>query len=207
MLITNDTKESIKSTFKFFTDYYKILIGNFLTLNVPKYCNNQSCTIMENIYDTTLFHQIALYINGLNFLIFILMFAIEIKREKWCILKLDQDTNKSMCNLDTEIEQYPKLKKEMKNINKKYFFITKICVISQIINISISVVDIYYKSYGFRSFTPFTSYIMVILYHLYNSYNVYKESLMNERVYSSFLSEPKNYNSIDADYKKNINII
>lgn len=41
MLITNDTKESIKSTFKFFTDLYKILIGNFLTLTVPKYCNNQ----------------------------------------------------------------------------------------------------------------------------------------------------------------------
>jgi len=38
------------------------------------------------------------------------MYGIEIKREKWCINYLDQDINKSITNLDLEIEKYPNLK-------------------------------------------------------------------------------------------------
>ena len=207
MIIKEDTKQSIKSTFKFFIEFYKILIGNFLTLTVPKHCGNHSCTIMNNINDTTLFHQIALYINGISFILFIMMYGIEIKREKWCINYLDEDKTKSISNLDIEIENYSNLKKYMRSINSKYAVITKICILSQFTNICISSVDVAYKWYGYRSFTPFSSYIIVILMKLYNSYNVSRESLLYERAYSTFLTDPKIYNTIDKDYKIKINAI
>lgn len=204
MKIKEDTKQSVKSTFKFFIEFYKILIGTFLTLTVPKHCGSNSCTIMNNVNDTTLFHQIALYINGISFLLFIMMYGIEIKREKWCINKLDEDKSKSISNLDLEIENYGGLKKEMHSINKKYALITKVCILSQFVNICVSSVDVAYKWYGYRSFTPFSSYIIVILMKLYNSYNVSRESLLYERAYSTFLTDPKIYNTIDEDYKKKL---
>ena len=222
MIIKQDTKQSIKSTFKFFIEFYKILIGSFLTLTVPKYCGNSnsisnsnssssysnlnnSCTIMNNIADNNVFHQFALYTNAISFIIFIIMYGIEIKREKWCINYLDQDINKSITNLDLEIEKYPNLKNQMYYINKNYALITKICILSQFINITISTIDISYKWYGFKSFTPFTSYIIVIFMKLYNSYYISSESLLYERAYSSFLTEPIIFNTIDKDYNIKLN--
>ena len=95
-MISEDTKQTAKSSFKFFIEFYKIIIGTFLTLTVPKHCGNNSCTILENIYDTTLLHRIALYFNSFSFFLFILMYAIEIKRENWCINYLDEDKSKSI---------------------------------------------------------------------------------------------------------------
>lgn len=214
MIIKQDTKQSIKSTFKFLIEFYKILIGSFLTLTVPKYCGNSitsnaninnSCTIMNNIRDNNVFHQFALYTNAISFIIFIIMYGIEIKREKWCINYLDQNINKSITNLDLEIEKYPNLKNKMYHINKNYALITKICILSQFINITISTIDISYKWYGFKSFTPFTSYIIVIFMKLYNSYYISSESLLYERAYSSFLTEPIIFNTIDKDYNIKLN--
>jgi len=200
MFVSQDKKQYVKSTFKFLIEIYKIFVGTFLTLTVPKYCGTSSCTIIQNIQDTTMFHRIALYINLLNFCFFLCMYYIELKRERWCIKYLDIDLNKSIANLDTEIERYPKFKKEMRVMNKYYSLITKICVCNQVVNIAVSAVDIYYKYYGFRSLTPFSTYVLVILMKLYNSYYVSHESLVHERAYSAFLSDPTNYNSIDKDY-------
>ena len=201
MIIKEDTKQSLKSTFIFFIDFYKIFIGNFLTLTVPKNCGTNSCTIINNIYDNHLFHKIALYTNCICFILFIIMYAIEIKREKWCINYLDEDRSKSISNLDLEIENYGDLKKEMYSINYKYALIIKICIFSQFTNICISGIDIYYKWNGYSSFTPFSSYVFVILMKLYNSYYISHESLLYERAYSCFLTDPKIYNTIDYDYK------
>jgi len=159
---------------------------------------------MNNIGDNNVFHQFALYTNVISFIIFIIMYGIEIKREKWCINYLDRDINKSITNLDLEIEKYPNLKNQMYYINKNYALITKICILSQFINITISTIDISYKWYGFKSFTPFTSYIIVIFMKLYNSYYISSESLLYERAYSSFLTEPIIFNTIDKDYNNSL---
>lgn len=201
MICSQDRKQYYKCVFIFCIEIYKIFIGTFLTLTVPKYCKQNSCTILENIYDNNVFHRCALGINIINFCLLLLMYYYEIIRENWCIKYLDVDLEKSMSNLDIEIETYPDLKKYMRQINLKYNLICKICIFNQVINICISLVDIIIKYYGFRSLIPFLTYIMVIIHKLYNSYNVSSESLKHERAYSAFLTELTIYNTIDEDYK------
>jgi hypothetical protein len=203
-MIKQDTIQKIKSLSNFSLEFYKILIGTFLTITVPKKCINSinsSCSIIDNINDTYFIHRYALYFNSFSFFIFILMYLIELKREKWCIIYLDEDKSKPMDNLDVEIENYSTLKKQMLTINKYYSMITRVCFVSQICNICFSGVDIYFKWYGIKSFIPFNSYIIVIFTKLYNSYNISKQSLLYERAYSAFLNDPKIYNTIDKDYK------
>ena len=196
-MLSQNTKQYLKSSFKFCLELYKILVGTFLTLTVPKHCGATSCSLMQNVLDTSLFHRAALVVNMVCFLLFCALYAVETRREKWCIQNLECDMTKSQNHLDLEIEAYPKLKSEMRRMNCRYKQLTLVCIGSQAVNIGLSGVDVAFKFYGFKSMTPFSTYVLVIMMKLYTSYFVSRESLTHERAYSAFLSDPKNYNCIE----------
>jgi hypothetical protein len=116
------------------------------------------------------------------------------------------DKTKSPVNLDTEIEAYPEIKVAMHSLNKKYKTITIICGGVQLINITMSVVDIALAWAGFASVTPLLSYVMLILLKLQTSYGIAKKSLMKERALSAYIRSAKIYNTIDNDFVKPIDV-
>jgi hypothetical protein len=206
MKLTVDNKQRLTTAFLFILESYKIVMGTFLTIFVPQECNQETCTILQNIQNNTVLHRIATISNLISFIVFIAFYSIELKRENWCIKYLDIDDNKASNNLDTEIESYKDIKSNMNKINKHYKIITSICIGTQIINISLSVADILHQFNGISTITPLLSYVILIAIKLIMSYNIAYSSLKDERAYSSFMKISKTYNTIDDDFKHKNNV-
>ncbi len=206
MKLTVDNKQRLTTAFLFILESYKIIMGTFLTIFVPQECNQETCTILQNIQNNTVLHRIATISNLISFIVFIAFYSIELKRENWCIKYLDIDDNKASNNLDTEIESYKDIKINMNKINKHYKIITSICIGTQIINISLSVADILHQFNGISTITPLLSYVILIAIKLIMSFNIAYSSLKDERAYSSFMKISKTYNTIDDDFKHKNNV-
>ncbi len=206
MKLTVDNKQRLTTAFLFILESYKIVMGTFLTIFVPQECNQETCTILQNIQNNTVLHRIATISNLISFIVFIAFYSIELKRENWCIKYLDIDDNKASNNLDTEIELYKDIKSNMNKINKHYKIITNICIGTQIINISISIADILHQFNGISTITPLLSYVILIAIKLIMSFNIAYSSLKDERAYSSFMKISKTYNTIDDDFKHKNNV-
>lgn len=205
MKLDVDTEQRLKTAIGFVLEFYKIVMGTFLTVFVPRSCSDGACTISQNIYDNGLYHQVALGFNALAFLLFLNLYRIELQRENWCIEYLDIDPNKSNENLDCEIEGYPELKNEMAAFNTTYKNSTIACAALQVVNIGVSMKDMSENWAGSVSLTPMLSFILLIMMKLNTAYFVSSEAINTERAYSAYLSGPKTYNTIDKDHRKKPN--
>jgi len=202
MKLDVDTQQRLKTAAGFVLEFYKIAMGTFLTVFVPRSCSDGACTITENIYDNGLYHQVALGFNALAFIFFLNLYRVELQRENWCIKYLDIDPDKANENLDDEIEEYPELKKQMSTLNQSYKTSTVACTALQVMNIGVSLGDIADNWAGSASMTPMLSYILLVVMKLYSAYFVSTEAIKTERAYSAYLSGPKTYNTIDKDHRK-----
>tara|TARA_Y100000389_G_scaffold139087_2_gene136823 strand:+ start:791 stop:1447 length:657 start_codon:yes stop_codon:yes gene_type:complete len=207
MKVNIDTMQRIKGGGIFMLEFYKILMGTFLTIFVPRDCGSRVCTLTDNYKDDEIFHRCVFILNCVSFFTVMVLYYSEIKRENWCITYLDIDENKSLENLDTEIERYPEIKKNMTKLNKQYRNAAYICIGMQFVNIVLSCVDILSNHAGNASLTPMISYIMLIMMKLYNSYFISLSSIKKERAFSAYLKGPKTYNAIDLDHRHPDDII
>ena len=201
MRVDQDNKQRINAVISFGLEFYKILMGTFLTAFIPRECEKGVCSLTDNIYDEELYHRVAISLNAFSFLVFLAFYYAEISRENWAIQYLDIDPDKPNNNLDEEIEDYPEIKKRMKQLNKKYLVTTKFCTGLQVVNIGVSIGDIGSHWAGAATITPLLSSILLIFMKLYASFIVANASIKDERVFSAYLSVPKTFNTIDEDYK------
>lgn len=202
MKLTTDTKQRIQSVCIFCLEFYKVIMGSFLTIFVPQQCEDHMCTITESIQN-----ELGCFIfNIVSCLTLIHLYCIELRRENWCIKYLDIDPSKPNNNLDFEIEEYPEFKKQMEIINKKYKKNALICIVFQSVNITVSTIYIGYYWAGMAAIAPLIGYIILMCTKLYNTSFISKASLKEERAYSAYLTISKTYNTIDEDHKKKIEI-
>ena len=200
----DDTKQRLQGGLTFIIEFYKICMGTFLTVFVPHQCdNNTICTVTYNINSNSdPYHKSVLVFNLISFVVFFVMYFIEVKRENWCINYLDIDYSKPAENLDEEIEYYPTFKYEMHALNRKYKILVDSCIGFQTINIVLSSVDVANNWAGSASLAPMLSYILLIVIKLFHTRNIATSSLKNERAYSAYLSGPKTFNVIDKDHRR-----
>jgi hypothetical protein len=156
---------------------------------------------VENIYDNDTLHIAALSTNAATFALFLALYYTELKRENWCIRNLDMDDEKPADNLDDEIEAYPDLKVQMKNLNARYAGLQKVCSAIAIGNIGVSMADIGSHWAGAATVTPLLSYTLLVAMKLANVQNISSSSLKDERAYSAFMTGPRTYNTIDDDVR------
>lgn len=201
MKITSDNKQRIITLLSMFIEFYKVLMGTFLTIFVPQLCDDTVCTMRQNFFNGSVLNTLGNIWNFSTFSSIILLYFIELKRENWCIKYLDIDDGKNTNNLDTEIELYPKYKKEMVNLNKSYIYAVYLSLVMMFSNFIVSGIVIYQSYTGINSITTFLSFFMLVFVKLYNSWTVGDLSIKNERANSAYMKEPKTYNTIDADYK------
>lgn len=202
MRIDADNKQRIKATLAFGLEFYKVLMGTFLTAFVPRVCDESVCTVSENIYDDEVLHRIAISFNAFSFITFLAFYYSEIKREEWCIKYLDIDPDKANENLNEEIEKYPELKQAMIKLNTNYAKSTKLCGAVQVVNIGLSLADISSRWAGGATLTPLLSYVLLIYMKLFEAYSVSSIAVKDERAFSAYLTGPKTYNTIDKDHKQ-----
>ena len=202
MKLDTDTKQRIKASGLFGIEFYRVLMGAFLTVFVPRTCDDHTCSLVENVTDTETLHLAALACNAATFLFFMALYFVEIRRENWCIKNLDIDDEKPADNLDDEIEGYPKLKQEMASLNKTYSRLGQCCGALQIANVGVSVTDISSHWAGAATLTPLVSYVLLVAIKLATVLSIAAASIKDERAYSAFLTGPKTYNTIDEDVRE-----
>ena len=165
--LSNDQKQIITSTIILFGESFRVFMATLLSVFVPQRCDNQSdkiCTLYDNFHELIDYNVIVLVINFISLASFIVLYAIEYKRENWCIEYLDIDPNQLNSNLKTEIEKYPEFKNNIIYLNNIYNK-TAYCVsIVTIINFSVSsVLVLYYYYLDYRSITVLlTNFILII---------------------------------------------
>ena len=202
-MLSKDSQQALTGASIFALEFYKILCGCFLILFVPQDCGNDKiCSISDNYHNDHLIHKIGLTSNLISFVLFFSLYIIEVQRENYCINKLDIDPDKPNNNLDDEIENYPILKKKLRNLNEKYYNLTFINLFTQFINIGFSTFVISKNYIGGVPLTPLISYVLLLLSKLYSVYFVSNSSLNQERMYSAYLSVNRTFNTIDSDYVK-----
>jgi len=116
---------------------------------------------------------------------------------------LDIDPSLPIENLDTEIDrkEYKPYKHRMASLNQNYKNAVLTCSVAHCTNIAVSMIDIVRSWPGMPALAPLASYIILVSMKLYNSQSIASASLSKERAFSAYLSGPKTYNTIDADYK------
>ena len=198
MKISIDTKQRIQSGLTFCLEFYKVLMGSFLSVFVPQQCGDHLCSMTETVQ-----RELACFvINVISCISLMYLYFIELRRENWCITYLDIDPALPNNNLDTEIETYPKIKDEMKKINTKYRRHALVCLVFQGFNVLVSTVYIGLHWSGATALAPLIGYIILMCTKLYSTMFISNSSLKKERAFSAYLTISKTYNTIDEDHKQ-----
>lgn len=201
MKLHTDTKQRIFTALSMVTEFYKVMMGTFLTIFVPQQCEDTICTLSQNFYNSEILHRSAMVLNFVTFVSVLAFYGVELKRENWCIKYLDIDETKPNNNLDTEIELYPKYKLQMNKLNTYYLYSLYISSILLLTNFIYSSYSVSYDYTGPNTITSILSFFMLVTNKLYTSFGIGRESVKNERAFSAYMRTPKTYNTIDEDYK------
>ena len=81
MRLNTDNKQRLKSLFTFFLEFYKVLMGAYLVVFVPRLCDDGVCSINDNIYNDDVMHRVALGFNSFAFYYSSTYTALNYKRE------------------------------------------------------------------------------------------------------------------------------
>jgi len=207
--MNQDLRQSIKVIGLFCLQTYKIVTGTLLTVFVPQKCETEIenvtetriCTLENNFNNNNEYHSRVLYWNILTMVLFFGYFIIELKREKWVIQNLEVDHNLPDNALKKILKQKPKLDKEMDDLNFYYYYILKITIGAYFINLCLMGKILKTNYHSSATISSFFSFSLLVLMKLYNSYIVAKESIQNDKMLSSFLSEFVSYNNLDPIHK------
>ena len=124
MIVDQDIIQRIKVIGIFVLQFYKVLTGTLLTLFVPQACyseitdgseerNLQICSLMQNYENNEIYHRTTLNWNGFSFLLFVMCYMFELRREHWAIKFLDINNDIPDNALKEKIIEEPKLDKTM----------------------------------------------------------------------------------------------
>lgn len=197
-----DFVQRVKVTGLFVLQFYKIVTGTMLTLFIPQNCEEQICSITQNIENENRYHRIALSWNVITMMSFFIMYIFELKRENWSIRYLDIDNDKPDNALKEVIVKEKVLDKRMDLLNLYYYRIVNFTIFMNMVNIGL-VVKILYNDYHSQSTVScFISFSLLILMKLYNSFSVAYQSVKNDKMMSAYMSEFVSYNVLDSDYIK-----
>lgn len=207
--MNQDIKQSIKVVGLFFLQSYKILTGTLLTIFIPQKCeeiiNNKTetsiCTLEQNFNNNNIYHSQVLNWNILTMVLFFGYFMIELKREKWVIQNLEVDHDLPDNALKEILKKEPQLDKQMDKLNFYYYYILNATIISYFINVALMIKILKTDYHSTTTLSSFFSFILLVFMKLYNSYIVAKESIKNDKMLSSFLSEFVSYNNLDPKHQ------
>ena len=204
--VNEDTKQHFQAIFSLLLESSKVLMATLLVVFVPQRCSENAdgiCTFMDNFEELTNYNKFVLAFNFLSLGIFICLYKIEYKREKWCIQYLDIDPNKPNTNLKIELQytSYESIQKDMKLLNSKYWRISLWTVILYTLNVLFSSILIYSDYYlDYRTITVMLTNIILVGDKLYNCFTISKKSVNEEMACSAYLKTAIIFNVIDSDY-------
>ena len=214
MIVDQDIVQRIKVVGIFALQFYKVLTGTLLTLFVPQACypeltdgseerNLQICTLTQNYENNEIYHRTTLYWNGFSFLLFVMCYMFELRREHWAIKFLDINNDIPDNALKEKIIEEPKLDKQMDRLNRFYYHALLLTSGVYFINIMLMIKILITDYHSMSTISCFVSFVLLVMMKLYNSLSVGYQSVKNDKMMSAFMSEFVSYNVLDSDYLAN----
>ncbi len=214
MIVDQDIVQRIKVVGIFALQFYKVLTGTLLTLFVPQACypeltdgsegrNLQICTLTQNYENNEIYHRTTLYWNGFSFLLFVMCYMFELRREHWAIKFLDINNDIPDNALKEKIIEEPKLDKQMDRLNRFYYHALLLTSGVYFINIMLMIRILITDYHSMSTISCFVSFVLLVMMKLYNSLSVGYQSVKNDKMMSAFMSEFVSYNVLDSDYLAN----
>jgi hypothetical protein len=203
-----NTQQRLLIISQFGMEFYKILTGCFLLFFVPQQCGSNTCRLKDIININSLNYKLTLYLNSLTFILFVILYCIELYRENTLIKYMEVNPKKARDNnsVNLELENLDKKKRNKIIYNRiLYNNIGKICFILFIINSLISGVILYQRQVGSKTISVYFTNILFTITKLENIYEIVNAE---KNVFlSSYMLKRVQYNDIDPyhlEIKKDI---
>ena len=214
MIVDQDIVQRIKVAGIFVLQFYKVLTGTLLTLFVPQACYSeitdgseertlQICTLTQNYENNEVYHRVTLYWNFFSFLLFIMCYIFELRREHWAIKFLDINNDIPDNALKDKIVEEPQLDKKMDQLNKFYYHSLLLTSGVYFINVGLMIKILITEYHSVSTLSCFVSFVLLVMMKLYNSLSVGYQSVKNDKMMSAFVSEFVSFNVLDSDYLAN----
>ena len=214
MIGDQDIVQRIKVGGIFVLQFYKVLTGTLLTLFVPQACYSeitdgseertlQICTLTQNYENNEVYHRVTLYWNFFSFLLFIMCYIFELRREHWAIKFLDINNDIPDNALKDKIVEEPQLDKKMDQLNKFYYHSLLLTSGVYFINVGLMIKILITEYHSVSTLSCFVSFVLLVMMKLYNSLSVGYQSVKNDKMMSAFMSEFVSFNVLDSDYLAN----
>jgi len=200
MIVDQDIVQRIKVGGIFVLQFYKVLTGTLLTLFVPQACYSeitdgseertlQICTLTQNYENNEVYHRVTLYWNFFSFLLFIMCYIFELRREHWAIKFLDINNDIPDNALKDKIVEEPQLDKKMDQLNKFYYHSLLLTSGVYFINVGLMIKILITEYHSVSTLSCFVSFVLLVMMKLYNSLSVGYQSVKNDKMMSAFMSE------------------
>lgn len=212
MRLDVDLVQRFKVMGLFSLQVYKVVTGTMLTLFIPQGCEDvhtdtkRVCSLEENYHNPETFHKLALALNGLSMLLFLITYLLEMRRESWAIRYLDIDSSLPDNSLKEIIRTEPVLDARMDQINKRYWHSLLTTTSFYALNVGVSVKILWDNYHSSSTVTCFLSFTLLVLIKLYNSVVVAYQSVTHDKMMSAYLTEHSSFNALDSDYIRQKNI-
>lgn len=201
MKLSVDNQQRLTAAAIMLLEFYKVTMGTFLVIFVPQQCGDDVCSLSDNFSNDAPLNRAAIACNFAAFATVLGFYAVEIKRENWCIKFLDIDPDKPNNHLDDEIESYPILKSDMASLNRQYLGTLYAAAALMAANFGVSGAAIATNYAGSNTLTSLLSFVLLVSMKLYAAYTVGTRSVEEERAFSGYLTIARTYNTIDDDHR------
>jgi len=190
-------------------ELYRVLVSTLLILFIPQDCGKgQMCTITENLVSDDNTYSTGVTVNFITFGFFLVLYMIEISREKKLIkyLEVNPQNTRDNDSLELIFDFIPvEYKNKIYRIDYYYKKITYVCVCLFIINTILSGRIIYKYSLGNQTTTTFITNVLFMFTKLYDTY--YVANTNKSIFYSAYIRDHVQFNDIDPKFKKRLSII
>jgi len=200
MKLDVDNRERLKVSILFLLQSYKVIMGSMLVVFVPRQCDDDICSFNQNVQNADPLNRAALVTNFLSIAFFAATYAIELRRENFCVHHFDINHDVGDNNLAIILKDKPDLLKELHSHNNLYFKITSLTFFVYLINFIVSDIVLYNDPTFWKvGLAPYFSYILLILMKLYNCYFISSSSIKEDKALSAYMTEFSSFNVLDAD--------
>ena len=198
-----DNRQYVIVSILFLIEFYKITVSTLLLMFVPQQCGEELCSFQQNILLTNnIKRDIGIIINFTTMFFFVLLYIIELSREKMLIKYLEVNPNNPRDNQSLSIifEGLPKKKKWNIYFLDYYYQVFSWFLFFLIFsNIIISYLILYNITVTYQAMTILLTYLSVSVTKLYELYYV---AFTDKNIfYSAYLKDNVQFNDVSLEYK------
>ena len=196
-----DFKQKMNSLLILLFELYRVLMGSFIVLLVPQECdNNTVCSLDDNLNKNDDLFKTGLSMNMITFLLFLLMYAFETKRENKLITYLEVNKFEEFDN-DNIGDKLQFLSQDrcekLWKLDMYYKYSGLVSLGSFSINSVISGIIVYDNYYDTKTTTVFITNVLFMALKLYDVYSIVNTK--KNIFYSAYLKNHVQYNDVDPD--------